>query len=723
MSRLSLPLKILVVPVLFLGGWLLFCDYNNYSSPGISLFAQLQHPQQMNSIKSISDSSIGLKYEFDPNLDPYIVIDFKKKLSFFRYLRIQVHDQAGVDSLDIYQKLQGNPGFNPKHLSKRIIKSKPVAEYDFLLFPGRYDSLRLDFEGKHTEGSLAIQDVRLLDFSFFFYTESYFYLIGIAVFILIVLPGSMLYSLFIPRSHANSEDYLLQFFLYSLCFYTFLYCILELSLRLALPSRMIVGTSLVCLLSVLAVCLALKSRIELFKNLLHKERKSLIACIALVLACSFLLTRLSKEPFQFDNINWFTTHGDAIFCYFTGHDNMFQWINGKAIENNEPFSAYYGGRRQLYDVQDREMLPGVVFAVVRAVISAVSPHIGESFLVYSFVAIAMQIMVIFPLIVLVRRYYGNISEYFFVLILSLNNFVLANYYFAWFKFSGAALFLCGLTMLIRDKQSLFSWIFAGLAFGFSANMHAGNALGLPLIFLWCIFQMYQEKGQFSKELVLYPALLCLCFIAVNLPWAIVKSHYFPSHYTLIKEHYLPGQPLNRSLADSIKDFFSQHPISEQIVTRCSHLYHALRLEQLPHLFATWKQYGFLKFVESWCNSEFIYLAVSLYPLLTISFVIKMLEYIKEKFFEIRPNGVVILSQLREARSLSAISLGTIILLILASYHHYPDATHHLPMGVTLLFFALLIGYSMNKGRMGKILLLINAGIVLFRISYLFIEYI
>ncbi len=523
----------------------------------------------------------------------------------------------------------------------------------------------------------------------------------------------MLHALFADRDRADSDASLLLFFSMSIAFYLFLYGILEASHYLGIDPRAPASLSLLAMLAALALLLFRTNRLALLRHLLISERQSFAAAFALAFLCGILLTGFVRDPFSFAAINWDTVDGQVIFCDFTGHDNMFQYVNGMAIANNEPFAKYYADGKLMAGVQDREMLAGLIYGVFRVLISAVSKDMGQSYVTYSLVGLCMNIMAIFPLIVLFRRYFGRGRECFLLAILSLNTFVLSNFYFTWFKFAGAALFVSGIAALLHDRKRLWAWLFAGAAFGLGSNMHAGNALGFPLFFLLIIFMNIREEGLLHRSAVVFPLLLCIVFVLVNVPWAVVKALYYPDYHALLKFHYLPGATLDQDLLSAAVTFFQNHPLPEQLRYRLLNLWDSLRFRDIYNLCSYFDQAKISKILYRWTDIEFYFFSTAIYPMLTIAVISR---------FAWRRTSLIADAVRQEFSAVLTVSFLTIGGLILLSYHDYPDATYHLPMGIILMILPLLTGYSISNGTFSRYLLLAYGSLAAWRTATLFIHF-
>jgi hypothetical protein len=490
---------------------------------------------------------------------------------------------------------------------------------------------------------------------------------------------------------------------------------------LAADPRVPVSLSLLALLVALALLLFRTNRLALLRRLLIAEHRVFVAALALSVLCGILLTGFVRDPFSFDAINWDTVDGEVIFCDFTGHDNMFQYVNGMAIANNEPFSTYYADGKLMAGVQDREMLAGIIYAVFRILISAVSPDMGQSYLTYTIVGLCMNIMAIFPLVVLVRRYFGGGREWFFLLLLPLNTFVLANFYFTWFKFAGAALFVSGVVLLLRERKRSLAWLFAGAAFGLATNMHAGNALGIPLIFLLIVFMNAREDGMLSKTAVVFPLLLCIVFVLVNMPWAAVKSLYYPDYHTLFKFHYLPGATLDQDLFSAAVSFFQHHPLSEQLRYRLLNLFRSLRFSESCAIYSHFWTDSTNQLFYRWTNSEFFFFSIAIYPMLTIALINRIALRLRTRCHA-SANASISSPLRQEFAAVMTAAFLTVVSLMLLSYYKCPDCTNLLPMGIILMILTMLTGCNISSGTLSRCLLLIYGSLAAWRTASLFLHF-
>jgi hypothetical protein len=612
--------------------------------------------------------------------------------------------------------MKGDPGFTENQKITKHINKKPNSRYDFILPPGEYEYLRIDINGYRTNALAIITDFSLLHFSFFFYSQVYLYLLAIIIQCMFVVPGTLIYTLF-PGEKTNSETNLLSFFVFSIFFYLVLYLLLFFSLKTGLNKNYIVTAGFFIFTGLLFLTVIIRKKMHLFLQCLQKEKKTFIASIVIILASCFICTVLVREPFSIESVNHDTIDRNTIFSRFDGHDNLFQFVNGKAIADNEPFSQYYAGGKLIYDVQDREILGGVIYSVFRVFFSTFNKYIGESYLTYTIIGLCMNVMVIFPLLILFRRYFSANNQFFFLACISLNTFVLPNYYFTWFKFSGAALFLSGFLFLLQGRKKLLPWVVAGILLGLSSNMHAGNAMGIPFILLLIIFLNIKEEGLFAPSTLLFPGILTFVFVVMNLPWTIVKSVYYPDHHALIKQHFFPGQH-KEGLLNNFLSFMETHPLKVQLQYRMRNLIDSFRFQEITELYKILKKGASLSFVRQWNNQEFFFFWFSIYPLSLMAGISRLFS----KLFCLTPNilGTHNNSQLtKEAIAIFIVSMLTVISLVIVSYDRFPDINHKLPMGTVLIIHTLLIGLIVESNRIGRLLLFLYAGCSIWRITTFF----
>ena len=72
-----------------------------------------------------------------------------------------------------------------------------------------------------------------------------------------------------------------------------------------------------------------------------------------------------------------------VFYGHIAHDNAFQYLNGLAIAEDKRFKYFYYTnplvKGLFYGVEDRQTLPGAVFAIYRVIWAVFSPYVINTF--------------------------------------------------------------------------------------------------------------------------------------------------------------------------------------------------------------------------------------------------------------------------------------------------------------------------------------------------------
>ncbi len=684
-------------------GILLSWDYHNFQREGYHLDLATLHPTQLNSVSSAKFTDNGLNLKCDTTSDAFLVFPVDIKTRFWKRLQIDLRQLKGVLAIDVFPRQVGRSGFSK--LNRKFTSKLKQATFTWYLPPGEYSELRIDFDGyKHTAKPI-ITDIRVKEFSFFFSCELYLYILALLILGLMILPGSLIYANTAQNLSHGATNNLLYLFCNSLIFYFILYLFEIAAIKTGLPPTTTVVIAFILFLGGLFLGLKRRKRASLLRGIFKKEKNTFIAALLLVLISCMFVTKFAEAPFTSNSVNFHTLSRHTIFSKFGAHDNQFQYINGKAIADDEPFSKYYRNKKLTYDVQDRGILAGVIYSVFRTFLTSFSPYIGGSYLTYTIVGICMNVMVIFPLIVLFRRYFSLKYQNVFILLLCLNTFVLPNFYYTWFKFSGAALFISGVLLLLDSRKKVATWMVAGFMFGLASSMHAGNALAIPLMFLWFAGLNIFEFGFWCRQVFIFPVALSLVFILVNLPWSIVKALHFPDTHILVIQHFFLPAKIGPTLGATIINFFAANPLQTQLEHRMSNVIESARLTEFAHSFSVLDRKGITEFIQLYNNYQFFYFMFSVVPLFCIALIGNLGSrlYLKgKKNFENNRDIIQILPY--EAATLFTLSFLTIIGLIFVAYSHLPDLNHALPAGPILIIHTLLIGWILKTGRIGHLLI-------------------
>ncbi len=568
------------------------------------------------------------------------------------------------------------------------LHDEPVC---FAVQPGVYHGFRLGFTGgggNIPQPMRALVDGAELAVASWLDRPAGALTIALLAALMLIGPGLFLAILFNRESHAHT-DLLAQLCMWSVVFFLLMYvCLWALQ-----TFPFLSGIRLVWLWAGMADLIILLAALRLgirgFAHALLSFLPSVMVYLALVLGLTIWLVHGLALPVWELDYQWINQN--YTYGAFHAHDPVLHYVNGRAIADNEPFTVYYSNRRLMYYVEDRGILPGVLAGVYRQVQGEMVGLAGRSYAAYAFFALACNAMLVFPVMAFVRRYMPSRSIIFGVLLVSLNAFVLVNYYLAWFKLAAAALFLSGLLILLSDNRSLRNWLLAGLAWGLAANMHAGSALMIPLFFLWQAFSLMRQ--QLIKGLV-FPLILVLVFAATIAPWSLVKARFFPDQHVLLISHYLGGRQNPDGLLASARQFFDEVPLAEQLKVRARRIENALRLTEIKQLYRLPQERGWQDLLLQWDLYEFRYTALVLYPLLLFALFARWFRRAEaDEIF----HAQTFRSEMSQMRSLFRLSLLTLFILLFLAYSHFdPDLTYHLPMALPVLMM-LVLGAGIQRG--------------------------
>jgi hypothetical protein len=582
----------------------------------------LQQAKELIPDSSVAINNNGIRLKSD---EPYL-IEFllpagetsgysKIRFSFDRDAGTGTQNLTGLDV--IYENTDGDV---IKRLSRvRIVRG--VFVYELPLVDKAFDTIHVILKSNTQRVDSRISEITLhsahvTDYKYF--TTALVVLIAL----LLLLPGLLIVSA-LSRKNRSATVLLYGLFAASLCYYLVLYGLLELSFlyKLSKPGNLLIVGLLLSIAGLLYMNFR-QDRFETLNYYLYSARTPLALFIVILLLLTLYIS--FDTPYPFQNLGWQSISGPKTFNVFSAHDNYFQFANGRVIAEQLPFSDEYGvwgqTRPLFFYAEDREILPGVIYAVFRSMGNAVSPVVGNSYMSYTIFGVAMNLMIIFPIIALAQRYIDLKSEtlvILLVLILFGNGALIAHSSLTWFKFSGAALFLSGLGILLGDRSRLQSWLLGGLCFGLAVNMHAGVALGIPFYFLWLLYQKGKEENYSVFAWLSGPVLLMISFMIINLPWKLVKKFYLHDSISLPTTFLFGGYSKNNSLFDSAILFFQEVPFAEQISFRLQRLLLSLRLDEAGMLWQELTENDFVSFLSYWTHLEFGYTVFLYYPLLLI----------------------------------------------------------------------------------------------------------
>ncbi len=691
--QLSTTLYPVLFSVLFvLAAMLVFSAFHGWRSVPLQTTRtiSLDSVGDFHAIEILSSSSSHLTMRCALRHYPYCVIPLKGHVQDTK-LHLSFGNLENIRHILIYPGVTGQDDLKSRCIVLPVGKAGGWRhEYNVLLPDGNYDSLRISFEGGEHFSTTVLSAVSLHP-SNWQDQSVWVYLIILILAIFILLPGMLLFPL-IHKNDLHHDSFQVLFMVYSVAFYFTAYLIWFSWYSLNLPHPDLALCLFIFMsLPLLAVLNVSLGRHTALTSSLWAMRYELAGYILLFLGVGFLIVHNVNLPLE---NTWYTTiAGPKAFNAFHAHDAVFQYVNGVAIANHEPFEKYYGSYRLIYSIEDRGILPGVIYAVLSIMLRNFSQLLADSYLVFTIIGTGFNLLVLFPVLVFVRRYTGMHNPLLFMVAFSLNAFILVNYYLTWFKMAGAAFFLGGLYLLLRSRIHKTNWGMAGLMFGIGANMHAGSALGIPFFFLLAVWQQLKDRRDAWKQCLSAASLLILVFTATNLPWSMVKHFYLQENYILLKEHFLADYSVPGGIGKSAELFFEEIPFSQQLPRRIERLKRSLRWTEVRQLIGSYTKESPKRFYLFWDQHEFNYAAFVLYPL---AFLALLGQVLPCKKTERKNNHTVTGVTEFSAATLIAVSMATLAAIILLSYgKHSPDITYHLPIGVLILIYAILIGFLMR----------------------------
>jgi hypothetical protein len=604
-------------------------------------------------------------------------------------LRLRFTAMAHVRTIELLS-LAGDKAPRPGPVASLPVSKHTELVYEFPLPDGTYDAIHIGLQAGGQPAGAILAEASLVPRTALQHRQAVFIAAAGAA-LALLLPGLLLFVLLAPDP-ADAEALRISLFALAVCFYIGLYLLLLSpwgAIRAGAPNWTATAAWLAGVLGLAAGAALRPGRLRAVPGLLVGLRWDLALYLAAVLLCAHIVSHGIALPFT--NLQWGTIAGPLTFEAFHGHDNLFQFINGKVIAGNEAFETYYGHSALIYQPYHREMLPGVMYAVVRAAVSGAWPDAGRSFLTYTVFGIACNAAILFPLSVVAGRYFPS-RRTLVVAALAVNAFVLVNLYFTWFKFAGAALFVSALAVLLIDARSTRRWAASGALFGLGTNMHAGNALGIPLFFLWFVGRRLRQGGLRLAALAA-PAALVAVFALINTPWAVVKHLYFTEDNQLLRSFFFAGKYDPAGLAASIRKFFDETPLAEQMHFRLGRLADAFHLDGFAQLGGMLVHGKLTDFLLRWNQLEFSRVSFVLYP--SLLFICADWLRRRRRTDNPRPSPM---EHAPEAWTVVGLGLATMLTVVLLAYGRVaPDITYMQPMGALLAVHAVLVGRVLSAG--------------------------
>ena len=533
--------------------------------------------------------------------------------------------------------------------------------------------------------------------------------------LLFILPGFLAYTALFRN--ASREGLLVWLTPLSIFSFLLLYLVLLANQWLSSPAGFwLLSAGYLGLNLILIAWIGMKRQFSLLTNNFLLIKSELLALAIVMFGIAFILTswlQLPLHTFTYNHLRPLT------YGAFGAHDPVFQFINGIAILHDEPFLKFYEKSKLFYDVQDRGILVGVLYAVARGIVNPFQADIANSYGFYTLFGSVLNVLVLLPLFALHKYFFaGRPRPLLILLLISASAFVVTNFFITWFKLAGAGLVISGLVLLLHDKNQLKPWLFAGIMWGLATSFHSGIALALPFLTIWLLCRSF--SGEKWRVFLMAGAAIALLgsFVVVNLPWSLVKAAHFPDSNTLFRQHFLASQPYDeaKGIAGSIENFLVKYPVDQQLETRKERLVGSLRSKEFLTLFELPEKVPMQRVLKVWNRFEASYTVFVFAPLIILLGVSSLLGRLLPWASWSRP--------LIAARSdfgwLLATQVLTIFFIIIASFGSLaPDITWHIPMSCLVIVLYLLIHANLATGMIGAALLVIYA---LFTHYRLFFQY-
>ena len=589
---------------------------------------------------------------------------------------------------------------------------------EFSLYNRHYDNLSLYFKCRQAQpgvtGQVQIDKIEIIPKTFLD-DRDFAYILAELLLLVFILPGFLIYSLF--WRDGQKAHFLALLTPLSIVFFLFLYALLLVNQRgPSLPNGWVMlACYVICNVSLMYLLFKKQKLGNLFTNL-HLVRFEILAVFLLMLAVTALVTenlRLPLLTFTYNELRNLT------YGAFGAHDPVLHFVNGIAIYYEEPFSKYYENHKLMYGVQDRGIIAGVLYAVMRGIGNPFHQVIANSYGYYTLFGAMLNVLVVLPVLALHKYFFaGKERPLLTVLLLSASAFVVTNYYITWFKLAGAGLVISGIVLLLIEKKSTMQWLLTGIIWGLATNFHPSLALTYPVVTLWLLFRMFKARECNFTPPILAFILLMTSFLVMNAPWTIVKSMYYPDTNTLFRQHFLASQPYNpeHGITDTIKGFAQRYTLQEQLERRTKRVLESFRVEEAGSLFKLTMQKKWRKFLTVWNKLEASYIAFVFAPLLFLL----ALSAGSKRLFPALVWRVSVTRHSAEARSLFISQALTTLLILFCSFGSLsPDITWHIPMSCTIILMYLLIQKTVSLSILGAGCVIMYALLTYFRLFFQF----
>lgn len=674
---------------------------------------EVSHPGEMEAY--VVDSRLEVSMDCDDPKQVSVSIPLGRRIED-RKMQITIADSINVSYIGKQERLDdGTP--IPRTFEHTYIEYQkgPVS---FSLDNKYHERLTFHFfcitTNPDVRGRVQIEKIEIVPLEF---TDDrdFAYILTLMLLILFLVPGFLGYTAFVGSS---GKIHLLAL-LTPLSLTSFIALYPVLLIHQAWSTRD-AGPVLLAAFLVLNLCLLARvlrtGRLGVLGRNLSAVRFELLALCLVVLSATALVTEDLELPlYTFNHLHL----RNLTYEIFYAHDPIFQYVNGIAILHDEPFLKYYADGKLVYDVQDRGIVAGVIYAIFRGIASPLHAGIAYSTGYQTLFGTLLNALVLLPLFAIHAYFYNGRSRPLLVMLLvSANAFMVTNYFITWYKLAGAGIVVSGIVVLLTGGPALRQWLIAGLLWGLATNFHPSLVLTYPLLALWLLIRFY-----FAREKKVLPVLLAFLvltgsFLLVNLPWSVVKANYYQDTNTLFRQHFLGFQKYDaeNGIAGSIEKFFKRNSLEKQLVKRTGRLAGSLRLEQLESLTDRGNYSDWDDLMYRWNALETSYLMFVLTPLVLLLILTWLLSRLLPATMWNRP----LTAHRGDFLWLLTTQALTVCLVIFASFGPFePDINWHIPMSCMVLIIYLLAHATVATGRIGASLIVVYA---LFTCYRLFFQY-
>lgn len=561
-------------------------------------------------------------------------------------------------------------------------------------------------------GTIEIDKVEVLPLKFVD-DRGFVYILSAIVLVLVVLPGILAYSAIFGQR--DKEHLLVLVTPLSIACLLVLYGILVVAQSIShAPDSPLLLASYGVLSAGLFAWLRLQNRTDVLMANLRSMRLDLTAVVLVMFAATVVVTE------QLDLPLYTMTHQHMRYLTygaFGAHDTMFQYVNGIALLHDEPFSKYYENYKLLYEVQDRGVLAGVIYAVARGIGAPLSSDIAYSYGYYTLFGIALNVLALLPVFALHRYFWPTRERTLLILFLiCANAFLVINFYLTWYKLAGVGLVISGIVLLMKEKPRIKDWVGAGVLWGLAANFHPSLALSYPVVTIWLLLRSWSTDGRRWLPALGSFAGLLGAFVTVMMPWQLVKKYYYEDTNKLFREHFLASQPYDQEhgIVGSIVNFTQRFTLEEQIFTRLDRLQQSLRLDEMQSLIASLSTTSWEETLLQWNLMEAAYGFYAFAPLV----VLLALSGAATRLWPATSWDQPLFRHRRDFTWLLATQIFTILMIILATFgKNEPDLTWNLPMSSLVIVLYLLVHANIAVGRIGLFVICVYALFVHYRLFF------